>query len=77
MNGFGCEPVGDDVFELRIDTGPGSRIYLGIDGEQAILLGEGDKRSQMGDILKAKDCWRDYHAETDECISRGSAGGPE
>jgi len=61
-----CEPIGEGVFELRIDTGPGYRIYFGIDGEQAILLGAGDKRSQMGDILKAKDCWKDYHAETDE-----------
>ena len=42
-----CEPVGDGVHELRIDHGPGYRIYFGNDGKQlAILLCGGTKRGQ-------------------------------
>lgn len=57
-----CEPVGDGIFELRFDTGPGYRVYLGIDGNEIILLGGGAKNSQVSDIGKAKECWEDYNA---------------
>lgn len=47
--------VGDGVFELRIDYGPGYRIYYTNDGEQIILLLVGcDKSTQSQDIEKAK-----------------------
>lgn len=57
-----CEPVGEGVYELRFDAGPGYRVYFGIDGSEMILLGGGDKSTQASDIRKAKDCWRDYNA---------------
>jgi putative addiction module killer protein len=57
-----CEPVGDGVYELRFDTGPGYRVYFGIDGNEIILLGGGDKDTQVSDIRKAKECWEDYNA---------------
>jgi len=57
-----CEPVGEGVFELRIDKGPGYRVYFGIDGDDVILLSGGDKSSQASDIKKAKERWRDYNA---------------
>jgi putative addiction module killer protein len=57
-----CEPVGDGVFELRIDKGPGYRVYFGVDGDSVILLGGGDKRTQVSDIRKAKERWSDYNA---------------
>ena len=60
-----CEPVGDGVYELRLDTGPGYRVYFGIDGNEMILLGGGDKSTQASDIKRAQECWEDYNAETD------------
>src|SRR5450759_3239817 len=41
-----CEPVGDGVWELRIDTGAGYRVYYGRSKKQAVLLlCGGDKRT--------------------------------
>jgi putative addiction module killer protein len=55
--------VGAGVFELRIDTGPGYRVYCGQDGATLILLlCAGDKRSQSKDIQHAHDNWDDYQA---------------
>jgi putative addiction module killer protein len=49
------------VFELRIDFGPGYRIYLGKDGERlVILLGGGSKQRQQRDIKAAIANWEDY-----------------
>jgi putative addiction module killer protein len=48
--------VGDGVFELKIDYGPGYRIYYKMaDAEIVVLLCGGDKRTQDEDIVKAKD----------------------
>jgi len=58
-----CKPVGDGVFELRIDVGPGYRTYLARAGSQVILLlCGGDKRTQTEDIRRAKTYWKDYQA---------------
>ena len=49
------------LFELRIDFGPGYRIYFGNQGSQlVILLIDGDKGSQSRDIAKAKRYWESY-----------------
>ncbi len=51
----------DGVWELRIDTGPGYRVYYAQAGHEIILLlGGGDKGSQSSDIHKAVICWRDW-----------------
>jgi putative addiction module killer protein len=51
--------VGDNCFELKINTGPGYRIYFGEIGQTVILLlGGGDKSTQFRDIAKIKECWR-------------------
>ena len=35
LGNFGdSKPVGDEVFELRVDFGPGFRIYYGLDGKR-------------------------------------------
>lgn len=47
--------IGDKVSELRVDVGPGYRIYFTIRGQKIILLLiGGDKSSQESDIRKAK-----------------------
>jgi putative addiction module killer protein len=48
-------PVGDGVSELRIDHGPGYRVYFVQRGRVVIvLLCGGDKRTQTKDIALAK-----------------------
>ncbi|MEB3179060.1 MAG: type II toxin-antitoxin system RelE/ParE family toxin [Nostocaceae cyanobacterium] len=55
--------VGEGVFELRIDFGPGYRIYFGQDSTTIILLlCGGDKSTQEADISKAKEYWEDYRS---------------
>ena len=53
--------VGKGVRELRIDFGPGYRVYYGIDeGRIVLLLGGGTKRGQSRDIRNAIDRWTTY-----------------
>jgi putative addiction module killer protein len=49
------------VSELRLDFGPGYRVYFGRDGNTIIiLLGGGSKRRQPADIAAAIECWKRY-----------------
>jgi len=60
-----CKPVGGDIYELRIDWGPGYRIYYAIVARACILLlCGGDKRSQRSDIRRAIAFSMDYEART-------------
>ena len=53
----------DGVWELRIDTGPGYRVYYAETGREMILLLGGIKKTQDRDIALAKKYWRSYHAQ--------------
>ena len=68
LGNFGdSKSVGQGVRELRIDYGPGYRVYFGRDGiHVVILLLGGDKRTQSKDIDTAKDYWADYKARKTE-----------
>src|SRR5947199_10845098 len=50
--------VGGGVLELRIDYGPGDRVYFGKDGAHVvILLGGGTKKRQNRDMRTGQDLW--------------------
>lgn len=56
-----AKPVGDGVFEMRIDYGPGYRLYYAMrENELVLLLIGGDKSSQQRDIAKAKKLNQGY-----------------
>ena len=56
-----CKPIGEGVTELRIDYGPGYRVYFGQEGPQFILLlCGGDKHTQRADIQKAHEYWINF-----------------
>ena len=59
-----CKSVGRGVFELRVDFGPGYRLYFGQDGDDlVILLGGGTKKRQSRDIAQARTHWKAYKQE--------------
>lgn len=66
VGNFGdCRSVGESVWELRIDWGPGYRVYYAIVGSEIVLLlCGGDKRRQAADIRKATDFLKDYRRRT-------------
>jgi putative addiction module killer protein len=58
--------VGDGVCELRIDYGPGYRVYYAnVDLTIILLLCGGDKDTQEGDIEQAKQFWNDFNQRED------------
>jgi len=57
------EPVGEGVSELRLDFGPGYRVYFGQKGVEIHLLSGGSKQGQQKDIREAKKFWRAHDNE--------------
>ena len=54
------KPLRGGVSEMRIDWGPGYRVYFGRDGQTVVvLLCGGDKRRQDADIKRAVDLWQE------------------
>ncbi len=57
----------EGVWELRIDAGPGYRVYYALSGRRVVLLlCGGDKRTQDADIARAVDYWQDWQRRTDD-----------
>jgi putative addiction module killer protein len=57
-----CKSIGEGVREMRIDIGPGYRVYFTRRGETVyLLLAGGDKSTQARDIRRAKDMVRELN----------------
>ena len=62
-----CKPLREGVWELRIDFGPGYRVYYAmVDRACVLLLCGGAKRRQSADIQRAVDYWNNYQRRTSE-----------
>jgi putative addiction module killer protein len=60
-----CKPLRGGVSELRIDWGPGYRVYYAVvDRVCVLLLCGGDKRKQSRDIARALEFLKDYKERT-------------
>lgn len=56
-----CDPVGGGVYELKLNVGPGYRLYFGNIGRQLILLlCAGTKKHQQRDIAQARRYFQDF-----------------
>ena len=66
LGNFGdCKPLRQGVSELRIDWGPGYRLYYAMVGRTCVLLlCGGDKRRQSFDIDRAVEYLQDYKERT-------------
>ena len=66
LGNFGdCRPLRDGVSEIRIDCGPGYRVYFAMTGRTCVLLlCGGDKRKQSSDIKRAIVYWEDFKERT-------------
>ena len=61
------EPIGEGCSEMRIDYGPGYRVYYKDTGRDVmIILRGGDKSTQQDNIDKAKRLAREEEEEDDE-----------
>ena len=60
LGNFGtAKALGDGVSELKIDHGPGYRVYYAMNGKTVVLLLiGGDKSTQHKDIETAKAYWK-------------------
>lgn len=68
LGNFGdCKSLGNGLHELRIDWGPGYRVYFAMSGpSRAFLLCGGDKRTQIRDIGRAREYLSDYKTRTEK-----------
>jgi len=68
VGNFGdCKTLREGVSELRVDRGPGYRVYFAMSGRACVLLlCGGDKRKQTADIQRAVAYWRDYKRRTNK-----------
>lgn len=69
--------IGAGVFELRIQKGPGLRVYYGLRGETlVVLIGGGDKSTQRTDIRRAQKLWKEFCDATQRLQNRSTKKAP-
>ena len=60
-----CKSLREGVWELRVNCGPGYRVYYAMAARECVLLlCGGDKRKQSGHIDRAIEYWQDYKKRT-------------
>lgn len=60
-----CKSLRQGLYELRVDWGPGYRVYYAMIGREGVLLlCGGDKRKQAADIERALEYLKDYKARS-------------
>ena len=66
LGNFGdTNSLGGGLHELRIDHGPGYRVYFGRAGDRVVLLlCGGTKRTQSRGIEQARTYWNDYRSRS-------------
>jgi putative addiction module killer protein len=53
--------LGESIYEIKINLGPGYRVYFGeLERKIVLLVTGGDKKNQSKDIKLAKEYWRLY-----------------
>lgn len=58
-----CKFCRAGVWEMRVDVGPGYRVYyVYVDASTVLLLSGGTKRTQQADIDRAVAYWKDYRS---------------
>ena len=67
LGSFGdARSLGKGLFELRVDFGPGYRVYFVVEGKSVVVLFcGGDKSTQQKDIRRAREYLADYRRRTD------------
>jgi putative addiction module killer protein len=62
LGNFGnCTSAREGVSELKIDFGPGYRVYFGRDGDTLVILLRGGKKdTQDADMKLARRYWQEY-----------------
>jgi putative addiction module killer protein len=61
-----CKALREGVWELKIDYGPGYRVYYARSGRTCVLLiCGGDKRNQAADINRAIEYWEDFQGRNE------------
>jgi putative addiction module killer protein len=65
LGNFGdCKALGGGLFELRIDWGPGYRVYYAMSQRTCVLFCAGHKGRQFSDIQRAREYLEDYWKRT-------------
>jgi putative addiction module killer protein len=60
--------IGGALCELRVDIGPGYRIYFARERRNWLLLYGGDKSRQQADIRRAHEFWEEYKSRTKSAV---------